>query len=26
MILKGYIDLSLKEVGEAWWSGLEKSL
>jgi len=26
MILKGYIDLPLKEVGEAWWSGLEKSL
>ncbi|MCX6009838.1 MAG: phosphoribosylformylglycinamidine synthase subunit PurL [Chloroflexi bacterium] len=26
LILKGYIDLSLKEVGEAWWSGLEKSL
>ncbi|MBM3142435.1 MAG: phosphoribosylformylglycinamidine synthase subunit PurL [Chloroflexi bacterium] len=26
LILKGYIDLSLKQVGEAWWSGLEKSL
>jgi phosphoribosylformylglycinamidine synthase II len=26
LILKGYIDLPLKEVGEAWWSGLEKSL
>jgi phosphoribosylformylglycinamidine (FGAM) synthase-like enzyme len=26
LILKGYIDLSLKELGEAWWSGLEKSL
>jgi phosphoribosylformylglycinamidine synthase len=26
LILKGYIDLSLKHVGEAWWSGLEKSL
>jgi phosphoribosylformylglycinamidine (FGAM) synthase-like enzyme len=26
MILKGYIDLPLKEVGDAWWSGLEKLL
>jgi phosphoribosylformylglycinamidine synthase II len=24
LIIKGYIDLSLKELGEAWWSGLEK--
>jgi len=26
LILKGYIDLSLKQVGEAWWNGLEKLL
>ncbi len=26
LILKGYIDLSLKQVGEAWWGGLEKLL
>jgi phosphoribosylformylglycinamidine synthase len=26
MILKGYIDLPLKKLGEAWWDGLEKSL
>jgi phosphoribosylformylglycinamidine synthase len=26
LILKGYIDLSLKQMGEAWWGGLEKSL
>jgi len=25
-ILKGYMDLSLKEIGEAWWGGLEKLL
>jgi len=25
-ILKGYTDLSLKEIGEAWWGGLEKLL
>ena len=25
-ILKGYIDLSLQEMGEAWWGGLEKLL
>ncbi|MCJ7514764.1 MAG: phosphoribosylformylglycinamidine synthase subunit PurL, partial [Dehalococcoidia bacterium] len=25
-ILKGYVDLSLKEIGEAWWGGLEKLL
>jgi phosphoribosylformylglycinamidine synthase len=24
--LKGYMDLSLKEIGEAWWGGLEKLL
>jgi len=26
LILKGYIDLSLKQVGKAWWGGLEKLL
>ena len=26
LILKGYIDLSLKQLGEAWWNGLEKLL
>jgi phosphoribosylformylglycinamidine synthase II len=26
LILKGYMDLSLKEIGEAWWGGLEKLL
>jgi phosphoribosylformylglycinamidine synthase len=26
LVLKGYIDLSLKQVGEAWWGGLEKLL
>ena len=26
LILKGYIDLSLKQLGEAWWDGLEKLL
>ena len=26
LTLKGYINLSLKEVGEAWWGGLEKLL
>jgi len=25
-ILKGYTDLSLKEIGEAWWGGLDKLL
>ena len=24
--LKGYVDLSLKEIGEAWWGGLENLL
>ena len=26
LTLEGYINLSLKEVGEAWWGGLEKML
>jgi phosphoribosylformylglycinamidine synthase len=26
LILKGYIDLSLKQLGEAWWDSLEKLL
>ncbi|MBN2463571.1 MAG: phosphoribosylformylglycinamidine synthase subunit PurL [Dehalococcoidia bacterium] len=26
LILKGYIDSSLKQLGEAWWNGLEKLL
>jgi len=26
LTLKGYIDLSLKQLGEAWWDGLEKLL
>ena len=26
LTIKGYIDLSLKELGEAWWYGLEKWL
>jgi len=26
LTLKGYIDLSLKQLGEAWWDSLEKLL
>jgi phosphoribosylformylglycinamidine synthase II len=26
LVLKGYINLSLKEMGQAWWNGLEKLL
>ncbi len=26
LILRGYIDLSVDEIGEAWWGGLEKLL